>query len=263
VGIVRRGADTILYEHSMSRTALALSLVGAALFLSSSEAGTAFQVVSDPSSLEIPLVGENGNQIILRGDDSPKLLSSFSFDYESNYTMKAGLVVRFYKNDGGQGSPGTLIYQSDPFDIKLGREQVSISYNSTPVPKEFTYTVEFRGNDDNNNNAGLLTPNVIPAVGQSYDDIWLRNTGGWQLRHVVGSFSMLTATVTVNDGPGLVISSPAVNQIKVSWQDSTYKLQGRDAAAGGGTWTDVPGITGTSVTLPVTGSLGFFRLITR
>ena len=247
----------------MSRTAYALVLAGAFVALPSARAGIAYQVASTPSSREISLVGEFGNQIILHGDDSSKLLTGFTFEYESNYSMTSGIVVRFYQNDGGQGSPGTHLYQSSPRGLKIGREQVSINYNSTPIPKTFTYTVEFKGNDGGANSAGLLTPDTIPVVGQAYDDMWLRNTSGWQLRQVLTGHSMLTATVSVNDGPGLVITSPAVNQIKVSGQDSTYQLQRRDLAVGDTAWTDVTGITGTSVTLPVAGPVGFFRLSTR
>ncbi len=247
----------------MSRTDFALSLLGAALMLPSAQAGIGYEVPSSPTSREISLVGEFGNQIFLRGDDSQKLLTGFTFEYESNYSMTAGMIVRFYQNDGGQGTPGTLLYQSNPLDIKLGHDQVSISYNSTPIPKSFTYTVEFQGNDGGANSAGLLTPDTIPTEGQAYDDMWLRSTGGWHIRQVLTGHAMFTATVTVNDGQGLVISSPAVNQIQVSWQDSTYKLQRQDVVTGSSAWTDVPGVTGTSTTFPVTGTIGFFRLITR
>ena len=245
-------------------------IAAATLALASAEAGIGYQSDGSVTSREISLVGEFGNQIILNTSAAQPLLTGFSFEYESNYTMSKGLIVRFYANDGGGDltPPGTLLYQSSPFDIQLGRYQVAISYNSVPVPKTFTYTVEFLGNDGNNTAAGLLTPDKAPTTGQAYNDIWLRTSGGaWQNRQLIPvpgyqGYAMFTAQATINDGPGLAISSPAVNQIKVSWQDATYKLQRRDAATTG-TWTDVANVSGTSITLPVTGTLGFFRLITR
>ena len=252
-----------------SRSVLSLVSV-AVLSLSALQAGVGYQSDSSVSSREIALVGEFGNQIILKSDAAQPLLTGFTFEYESNYSMPKGLVVRFYANDGGGDvtPPGTLLYQSSPFDIALGRSQVAISYNSVPVPKSFTYTVEFLGNDGDNVSAGLLTPDKAPSTGQAFNDIWLRLSGGsWQNRQLVPvpgyqGYAMFTAQATVNDGPGLVISSPVANQIKVSWQDATYKLQRRDAATSG-TWADVANVTGTAITMPVTGTLGFFRLITR
>ena len=68
--MIRRGAHTIQHEEPMSRNAYALVLAGAVVALPSARAGTAYQVASSPSSREISLVGEFGNQIILHGYDS-------------------------------------------------------------------------------------------------------------------------------------------------------------------------------------------------
>lgn len=252
-------------------TPIRQSLVLAALLTASCavEAGVAYQVDSSPNSRLMSFVGQFGNQIVLKGDDSPKLLTDFTFDYQSNYSMSKGLIVRFYANDGGGdlGIPGTLLYQSAPQDIKLGTEQLTISYNLAPIPKAFTYTVEFLGNDGGANEAGLLTPDTIPSTGQAYDDFWLKNTSGWQLRNVLTGHAMMTAKFTVSDGttpvpPTVSISSPAPGQVVVSWTDSSFKLQRRDLATSGN-WSDVPGVTGTSATFSNPAGAGFFRLLSR
>jgi hypothetical protein len=241
-----------------------LTFAGVACLFTAAEAGIAYQSESSPTSGLVSLVGEFGNQLILKTDSDQPLLSSFSFAYESNYAMSKGMILRFYANDGGSDLqlPGTLLYQSSPLDIKVGRGEVSVSYNSVPVPKTFTFTVEFLGNDGLNSAAGLLTPNQIPTVGQAYNDIWLKNSAGWQLRSLLSGLAMMTATVVVNDGPGLAISPVSVNQVKVTWKDATYKLQRSDKASPA-TWTDVTGITGTSATLSTTTGGAFFRVITR
>ena len=97
------------------------------------------------------------------------------------------LTVKFYANDGVNYSgpnterPSTLLWQSDPFQLANGANQLTFAVPNILVPTRFTWTVEFDGTTGvAGDNAGLIfsDPATVGAVlnnGKlgSYNDIWI------------------------------------------------------------------------------------------
>lgn len=154
---------------------------------------------------------EYGDEITLGG--TSRLASSFEFSYFSSYDLSSGAVFRLYKNDGaaspqGPASPGTLLYQSSPFNIvksdasdpnNVVASKVTINLAGTGLvlPDTLTWTVEFEGTG-NGNDAGLLAYDP-PSVGSSFKDFWKNTSTGWQLFNFpTGEAGNFSAKVTAN-----------------------------------------------------------------
>jgi hypothetical protein len=167
--------------------ALAVSLVAA----------SAQQIVYNNTSTSLNSFygsgAEYGDEIVLapglNGVGSQWKATAFDFEYYSNYSLANGAVLRFYANDGGGGAPGTLLYESNPFDIinnganvHVDLTQGGIVGGGVDVPDHLTFTISLSGGGGANE-AGLTVYNP-PTVGASGDDFWIHNGATWSLQQL-------------------------------------------------------------------------------
>jgi len=121
---------------------------------------------------------EFGDQVFLSGAD--RRITDFSFDYflGANASGNETGELFFYSNDGGiTGSePGTVLYQSGSFSLGTGFQRIAAQALAVNVPNTFTWSVAFNGLDLGEQ-AGLLVFDP-PTTGASFDDFWVKNTGG-------------------------------------------------------------------------------------
>lgn len=157
---------------------------------------------------------EIGDEIFLaRGGDGHALfvLGSFSLQYYGvNLDPNAQMRFRIYANDGGvfdQGSrqPGTVLFDSEFFPIS-STERATLTFDSDfggglTVPWHFTWAVEFGNLGAGTGGLDLYGP---PSVGVSYNDFWVRNEGGWELRQTPGGIGDFAARVSVIPEPSSV-----------------------------------------------------------
>jgi hypothetical protein len=94
--------------------------------------------------------------------------------------------VRFYANDATpevngiySSAPGTLLFESGEIVVVNGYNTLSLNNLHIRVPDNFTWTVQFGGlTGVYPNRAGLLFA-TVPAVGDSFNDMWQRDPTGW------------------------------------------------------------------------------------
>jgi hypothetical protein len=140
---------------------------------------------------------EYGDEIFLKsslGSFEEFLVTTFSFEYYGDPTAAAGTVarIRFYANDGSPQAPGsaahvpsTLLYDSGELPVGLGYQVRTLSGLGVTVPKSFTWTVQFSGQNDSIGSTGLLFAGVPQTgdpqnVGSSYKDFWIKQNGNWR-----------------------------------------------------------------------------------
>jgi hypothetical protein len=137
-----------------------------------------------------PVAGTNstnqefGDELILEGDN--RKVVAFSFEYNGQFEADGDetVVLRFYRNDGESlvaniKTPGTLIYQSEPFAVFPDYNFASITGIDAVVPERFTFTVQFSGMTGLSTDRAGLVLRHPPHIGKSYDDIWVRFANGW------------------------------------------------------------------------------------
>jgi hypothetical protein len=134
---------------------------------------------------------ELGDQITLAGTD--RYLVGFGFEYYGlNLTASAQARVRFYANDGpngpsGYATPGTLLFDSGLFAIPnpSGADNrgtmnfypadfvtgVQLALTQ-PLPDTLTWTVNFSGVNNANNELAGLTIYSPQSVGGNTTDYW-------------------------------------------------------------------------------------------
>lgn len=123
---------------------------------------------------------EFGDEIALEGTE--REVVGFQFE-----TFASGIpegettgTLRFYENDGPEvdsaNAPGTLLFESNPFEVSFGTETHTLTGVSVDVPDTFTWTVEFSGVGDGE--AGLTMSDPV-EVGGSFDDFWALTDEGW------------------------------------------------------------------------------------
>ena len=159
-----------------------------ALFLALSAAGVnaqqeiVFENLDNYTGRHADVRGEYGDELILTG--TARTVTEFIFSYFGDFVPSAdeSAKVRFYMNDvliDNPGpddylAPGTLLFESGWFPIKVGLWEKSLTGMNVVVPNNFTYTVEFRGVSMNAGDvAGLLFYDPINR-GRSFDDFWAR-----------------------------------------------------------------------------------------
>ncbi|MEO8425564.1 MAG: hypothetical protein ABI651_00485 [Verrucomicrobiota bacterium] len=136
---------------------------------------------------------EYGDDINFAG--SKRGLTDISFEYNANiitYDNTEKVVFRLYKNDGLNGTPSTVLFDSNTIDaggtpIFNGIQHVDIGGLNLQVPDNVTFTVQFSGLGPGES-AGL-TMYDPPSVGKSlaggvigsYDDFWENAGGTWTL----------------------------------------------------------------------------------
>ena len=134
-----------------------------------------FEIVYDNTisshSSYSPANVEYGDQITLGGTN--RWIDDFKFSYWINSSVINGdesAQIRFYANDGSDGSPGTLLYDSGTFVLSPtdGINYYTINNLSVLVPDTITWTVFFGGISANASaNGGGLRFFGPPAIGSS------------------------------------------------------------------------------------------------
>jgi hypothetical protein len=111
-----------------------------------------------------------GDQITLASNESE--VTEFLFGYVALEERAAGLV-RFYANDGIDGAPGTVLYESEKFLFLAGTHDHVLRLNVN-VPDTFTWAVMLPG-------VGLQLFDP-PTVGSSEDFHWFSgdNSTTWR-----------------------------------------------------------------------------------
>lgn len=135
-----------------------------------------------------------GDEIVLAG--SERFLTNFSFEYylQGISGPNRESRVTFQLNDGTPFNtyltPGTTFYDSGWFFIGGPTTRSTVEFISgvdfpinglyMPVLSNFTFTVQFRGLDANDNiGVDLYNP---PVVGAAYNDFWAYNGSSWSLQ---------------------------------------------------------------------------------
>ncbi len=173
-----------------------------------------------------------GDEVIMAAATRPPYnVNYFSFTYwGENFGGDEQMKVLFYKNDGTDGKPNSVLWDSDWFGIPETTKSQVIFDSGLSVPLDqqtFTWAVSLNGLDTGES-AGLwiYTP---PTVGNNYRDYWYKDGSGWQLRAgaqaidfeaKIGSSDVLPTGVTVtaplNDanvvaGSSVVLSATATD----------------------------------------------------
>lgn len=121
---------------------------------------------------------EFGDQIKLAGNPLERNIIQFRFDYYLTHGVNGDEKgqLRLYQNDGPNGSPGTMLYESPLFSLAPGYRSITADGINVFSPSDdLTWTVQFSGITDNEI-AGLLFEDP-PTVGSSFDDFWEKQGG--------------------------------------------------------------------------------------
>lgn len=170
---------------------------------------------------------EIGDEITLAG--TARAVTSFIFEYYGDFAPGANAgataLVRFYKNDGAllEGTsipkPGSLLWESAPFQVLDGFRDVSLSVPNVVVPNRITWSVEFNGLAGTaGNRAGLSISDpvsvgaLLPSSGGrtvvgSYSDYWFRTAAtvdSWALDNIDPSKANFYAKIGAVPEPGTV-----------------------------------------------------------
>jgi hypothetical protein len=142
------------------------------------------------------VASEFGDQITLSTSTTDRYLTKFMFEYTSAHGNDGNETawLRFYRNDGLGGIPGSLFFDSRNLpgyatDIPLPRgnaNQVEISGVTILVPNTFTWTVQF-SNVAASETVGLTMYNP-PTVGSNFDDYWEKSGTTWVAKRLPGYF---------------------------------------------------------------------------
>jgi len=189
------GSEKALMTKLFGRT-LAIGAVLAALTLPAS-ASTIFDNTSNDLNTRFnPGTFEVGDQIIFGGTD--RFLTDFGFEYfglnggsaSNPFAGTVAVQVTLYNQNGptvqGVTSPGTILYQSTPFNISTTERATLLfgpsdfgSLGGVTVPNEITWSVKFTGLGAGDT-AGVDLYS-LPTIGQDYPDYWQNDGTGWTL----------------------------------------------------------------------------------
>jgi hypothetical protein len=129
-----------------------------------------------------------GDEISLAGTARQVTQVVIAYFGDISTTATDSVTLRLYANDGvslpnvNAPRPNSLLWQSDPFKISPGANQITFPVPNIVVPNTLTWAVQFSGiTGVSGNNAGLLIANP-PTVGAtlnngvvgSYNDFWIQ-----------------------------------------------------------------------------------------
>ena len=159
-----------------------------------------------------------GDEIIMDTDTRPPYnINYFSFTYwAQNFNGNKQMEVLFYKNNGTDGQPSTVLWESGFFDIPgYSKAQVifDTDFNVRLEQQSLTWVVTVNGLEDGES-AGLWIYSP-PTVGKNYDDYWYKpnDTSPWELRRGAQPGAQpidFEATVkALNFPPDVSVTAPA------------------------------------------------------
>ncbi|PYM13782.1 MAG: hypothetical protein DME18_08190, partial [Verrucomicrobia bacterium] len=223
------------------------------------------------NQLYYPSASEYGDEITLSGANRVLTAFDFYYYYSGVSAGSATAAIRFYKNDGPGGAPGTSFFTSDPITLNPGYRRQTINFSAAAgliAPDSFTWTVRF--SDLGANQAGLLVYGP-PTVGSSPDDFWQNAGGAWSTFLINGGSVPSDFAgrfgATLQAVPVSIVSFSLANgdlTFRVSGGIPPLQLQVRPSLTTG-SWVNYGApFTNTTLTLPAPGgSQSFFRVVSQ
>lgn len=169
--------------------ALASSIQAEVVYDNSTNSRT--NAFSQNSQFHDAVVRTFGDEINLAGVS--RQVTQFIIGYVGDFnTLNSSdkITLSLYANDGanysGPGShterPSTLLWQSDPFQLANGANQLTFAVPNILVPTRFTWAVTFSGTTGVAGDSAGLIFSGPPTIGAplndgkigSYDDIWIQ-----------------------------------------------------------------------------------------
>jgi len=127
--------------------------------------------------------GEHGNQVQLAGTERYVSSLMYKLRIAGAGVASFNIVFRFYANDGADGRPGTMLWESPPV-FRVIDSGAPITYTQTVpsvlVPDSFTWTVQV---SNRQGNMARMGPSEYhpPTVGSATAGVWQRNGNDWEL----------------------------------------------------------------------------------
>lgn len=185
----------------------------AAVAVTSQAASIAYNNSTTTLNQFLGSTNEFGDQIKLAGNPKERNIIQFRFEYYLAHGASGDEKGQFrlYENNGLNGAPGTLLFESDPFSLRPGYGSVSIGDPATgdlnvfaPID-DLTWTVQFSG--VTGNEVAGLTMYDPPSVGSSFNDYWEKANGTWGTKTFTGPDAPVAnfgATVTAVPEPSTI-----------------------------------------------------------
>lgn len=159
---------------------------------------------------------ETGDEIILAGSEREIRRVELSL-----MTVSPGIVtdvwLRFYQNDGPDGSPGTLIWERLYEDISIPEDQVQWVTFDVPfvtVPERFTYVIQDAKHGDGGASIRVFTPESVgtnvPYCWQKFGPDWVKYSPpkGKEISYDFGVRIFAGPPSCAEDPPPYTCSSP-------------------------------------------------------
>ena len=193
---------------------------------------------------------EFGDDITLAGKS--RIVNQFVFHYfgqvAANSVSQA--TIRFYANDNtlvdpvsGKTlkAPGTLLWQSDPFQIAHGNVEASIMVPNILVPDTFTFTLDASSlTGSSGNRFALYTSSARAKTGSSYNDFWEKAPTGWVISNFRGNPGSPRADFVakvVAESPILPVPQLVAGKLILTWRGG--KLESSEGFSN--VWNEVQG----------------------
>lgn len=179
---------------------------------------------------------EFGDDITLAGKN--RIVNQFIFHYfgqvAGNSVSQA--TIRFYANDStlvdpvsGKTlkAPGTLLWQSDPFQIAHGKVEASIMVPNILVPDTFTFTLDATSlTGSPGNRFALYTSSARAKTGSSFNDFWEKTPSGWVISNFRGNPGSPRADFVakvVAESPILPLPQLVGGKLVLAWRGGTLE----------------------------------------
>ena len=127
--------------------------------------------------------GEHGNHVQLAGTERYVTSLMYKLRIAGAGVASFNIVFRFYANDGVDGRPGTLLWESAPV-FRVIDSGAPVTYTQTVpsvlVPDSFTWTVQV---SNRQGNMARMGPSEYhpPSVGSATPGVWQRTGNDWEL----------------------------------------------------------------------------------
>jgi hypothetical protein len=210
---------------------------------------------------------EYGDEVVLAQGMS-RQMGQFLFEYYGDFVASGDeqAQLRLYRNDGptnplsfGSPTPGTLLFDSGPFSLEPGYQYKIFSGLNLTLPDDLTWTIQFTGLTENKGDRAGLIFRDPPAVGTSYDDVWIKTGGTWQLFHWENAnpkANFAARIVSVDAGNTISIRREA-KQVIIEWSGLSILQVASNAR---GPFTDLANIRNRYVIDPTKAIYQFWRL---